>query len=117
MKEKVNLQDKLGLFREVFAPRTIACFNGHDVMVAKLEGPFHWHEHQETDDFFLVISGQLDIEMRDHTVTLGPGELYVVPKGVQHRPVAHGEVHVLLIEAAGTPNTGDPETAAPRRVI
>jgi len=117
MTEQVNLQSKLGLFNDYFAPRTVAQFNGHDVMVAKLKGPFVWHKHDDTDDFFLVVSGTLEIELRDRTVTLGPGEIYVVPKGVEHRPVAREEVHILLIEPGGTANTGDPSTAAPRQII
>lgn len=117
MTEKINLQNKLNLFVDYFAPRTVAQFNGHDVMLAKLRGPFIWHKHEETDDFFLVISGTLEIELRDGTVTLGPGEMYVVPKGVEHRPVAHEEVHLLLIEPTGTANTGDTRTAAPRRFV
>jgi len=117
MTEQVNLQSKLGLFNDYFAPRTVAQFNGHDVMVAKLKGPFVWHKHDDTDDFFLVVSGTLEIELRDRTVTLGPGEIYVVPKGVEHRPVAREEVHILLIEPGGTTNTGDPSTAAPRQII
>lgn len=116
MREKINLADKLATFTDTFAPRTVAEFNGHDVMVTKLEGPFIWHHHEETDDFFLVLRGTLDIELRDRVVSLGPGELYVVPRGVEHRPVARGEVHVLLIEQTGTPNTGDTHTAAPRRL-
>lgn len=114
---KASLTHALTTFDERFAPRTLTLFNGHDVMVAKLEGPFHWHKHDETDDFFLVLSGHLDIELRDRTVSLKPFELFVVPKGVEHRPVARGEVHILLIEATGTPNSGDPGTAAPRRII
>jgi mannose-6-phosphate isomerase-like protein (cupin superfamily) len=113
--EKVDLAGKLAAFEERFAPRIVATYNGNDVMVAKLEGPFVWHAHPETDDFFLVLKGELDIELRDRTVRLAPGELFVVPAGVEHRPVAHGEVHLLLIEPAGTPNTGDPETAAEKR--
>lgn len=114
--ERINLREKLTTFSETFAPRTVTEFNGHDVMVAKLQGPFAWHEHEDTDDFFLVLRGTLDIELRDRTVTLGPGELFVVPKGVEHRPVARDEVHILLIERTGTPNTGDAGTAAPRRL-
>jgi mannose-6-phosphate isomerase-like protein (cupin superfamily) len=113
----VNLQQKLGLFADAYAPRTVAMFNDHDIMVAKLRGPFFWHSHEDTDDFFLVVKGILDIELRDRTVTLHPGELFVVPKGVEHRPVPRDEVHVLLIERSGTPNTGDVRTAAPRQVI
>jgi mannose-6-phosphate isomerase-like protein (cupin superfamily) len=84
-------------------------------MVVKVEGAFVWHAHPETDDFFLVLKGVVDIEMRDRTVTLVPGELFVVPRGVEHRPVARGEAHLLLIEPAGTPNTGDPATAVEKR--
>ena len=82
-----------------------------------MKGPFTWHRHEETDDFFLVLKGRLRIELRDGTVELGPGELYVVPKGAEHRPVADEEAHILLIEPTGTPNTGDAATAAPRVVI
>jgi mannose-6-phosphate isomerase-like protein (cupin superfamily) len=116
MSDAINLADKLAAFSDRFAPRTVAEYNGHDVMVAKLEGPFVWHKHDDTDDFFLVIKGTLDIELRDRTVTLKPGEMFVVPKGVEHRPVAKEEVHILLIEPTGTPNSGDPATAAPRRL-
>ncbi len=117
MPDAVNLEEKLSTFSDHFAPRTVAQFNGHDVMVTKLEGPFIWHSHPDTDDFFLVLKGTLDIELRHRTVTLGPGQLYIVPKGVEHRPVAREEVHLLLIEPTGTPNTGDPATAAPRREV
>jgi mannose-6-phosphate isomerase-like protein (cupin superfamily) len=117
MLQKVVLSDKLAQFTDHYAPRTVAEYNGHDIMVVKLEGPFRWHSHSDTDDFFLVLKGSLDIELRDQTVTLGPGELFIVPKGVEHRPVAREEVHLLLIEPTGTPNTGDPKTAAPRRLI
>ena len=113
----VNLNAKLATFSEYFQPRTVAQFNGHDIMVAKLNGEFVWHKHDDTDDFFLVIKGHMKIELRDRTVSLGPGELFVVPKGVEHRPVAQEEVHLLLIEQTGTPNTGDVTTATPRRVI
>ncbi len=114
---KVNLAEKLATFSEHYRPRTIGTFNGHDLMVVKLKGPFVWHQHDETDDFFLVLKGHLRIELRDRHVELGPGELFVVPKGVEHCPVADEEVHLLLIEPTGTPNTGDPGTAAPRTVI
>ena len=115
--EQVNLEAKLAQFADRWAPRTVAQFNGHDVMVVKAEGEFVWHSHEDTDDFFFVLHGQLDIQLRDRTIRLEPGELFIVPRGVEHRPVAHGEVHLLLIEPAGTPNTGDAHTAAPRRVI
>jgi mannose-6-phosphate isomerase-like protein (cupin superfamily) len=120
MRQPVNLAQKLSTFSEHFRPRTVGQFNGHDLMVAKLQGPFPWHKHDDTDDFFLVLHGRLTIQLRgrdvvDRDVVLGPGELFVVPRGVEHRPVAdEGEVHILLIETTGTPNTGDPATAAPR---
>jgi mannose-6-phosphate isomerase-like protein (cupin superfamily) len=113
----VNLNSKLSTFTEYFQPRSVAQFNGHDIMLVKAKGEFVWHKHDDTDDFFLVVKGRLSIEMRDRTVTLGPGELFVVPKGVEHRPVAREETHVLLIEPIGTPNTGSAATAEPRRVI
>ena len=116
MEKPVDLSEKLAGFSDTFAPRTVAQFNGHDIMVAKLDGSFIWHRHEDTDDVFLVLRGQLDIELRDRTVTLQPGQIFVVPKGVEHRPVARGEVHLLLVEPTGTPNTGDVATAAPRRL-
>jgi mannose-6-phosphate isomerase-like protein (cupin superfamily) len=112
----INLAEKLATFSEVFQPRTLAVYNGHDIMVAKLKGPYIWHKHDDTDDFFLVLKGTLEIELRDRMVTLKPGEMFIVPKGVEHRPVANEEVHILLIEPTGTPNSGDPATAAPRRL-
>jgi mannose-6-phosphate isomerase-like protein (cupin superfamily) len=114
MTEPANLAEKLATFSDRFSPRTVATYNNNDIMVAKLEGPFHWHRHDDTDDFFLVLKGTLDIELRDRTITLNPGEVFVVPRGVEHRPVAREEVHILLIEPTGTPNTGDKTTAAPR---
>jgi mannose-6-phosphate isomerase-like protein (cupin superfamily) len=114
---KINLAAKLATFTEHYRPRTVGTFNGHDLMVVKLKGPFTWHKHEDTDDFFLVLKGRLRIELRDGGVELGPGEIYVVPKGVEHRPVADEEAEVLLIEPTGTPNTGDAATAAPRTVI
>ncbi len=113
----VNLAAKLAKFSEHWQPRTVARFNGHDVMVAKVQGEFIWHKHDDTDDFFLVLDGQLTIELRDRSVRLGPGEMFVVPRGVEHRPIARDEAHILLMERTGTPNTGDAATAAPRRVI
>lgn len=112
MPDAVNLAWKLDLFTERWSPKIVAGFNGHDVMVVKAEGAFVWHSHPDTDDFFLVLKGEMTIELRDGEVRLGPGDLHVVPAGVEHRPVAHGEVHLLLIEPRGTPNTGDTATAA-----
>jgi mannose-6-phosphate isomerase-like protein (cupin superfamily) len=111
----IDLTEKLSTFSEYWSPRTVTQFNDCDVMVVKVKGEFVWHRHDDTDDFFLVLKGMLDIQLRDRTVTLGPGQMYVVPRGVEHRPVARDEVHLLLIEPTGTPNTGDVATAAPRR--
>ena len=110
----VNLAAKLQGFDDYWAPRIIAAFNGHEVMVVKVQGDFTWHSHPDTDDFFSVIAGKLHIEMPDTTVTLGPGELYIVPCGVAHKPSALEETHLMIIERAGTPNTGDAATAAPK---
>ena len=116
-KRAISLAGKLGEFVEYWQPRTVAEFNGHDVMVVKAKGEFVWHKHDDTDDLFLVLRGRLVIQLRDGDVELGPGELFVVPKGVEHRPVAEEEVHIMLIEPRGTPNTGDAATAQPRRVV
>ncbi len=113
----INLAQKLATFTEHWQPRVVGQFNGHDLLVAKVKGEFVWHQHDDTDDFFLVLSGRITIRMHEGNVTLGPGEVFVVPKGVQHCPVAEEEAHILLIEPTGTPNTGDTATAAPRRVI
>ena len=116
MTDAINLAEKLATFSEYFSPRTVTQLNDYDVMVVKVKGEFVWHKHDDTDDFFLVLKGELDIELRDRTVTLRPGEMFVVPKGVEHRPVAREEVHLLLIEPTGTPNTGDAKTAAARKL-
>jgi mannose-6-phosphate isomerase-like protein (cupin superfamily) len=113
----VNLNEKLGAFSDHWSPRIVAGFNGHDVMVVKVEGEFVWHDHPETDDFFLVLSGELVIDLPGGAVRLGPGELFVVPRGTQHRPRAAVETHLLLIEPRGTPNTGDPATAVAKVAI
>ncbi|HME39471.1 MAG TPA: cupin domain-containing protein [Steroidobacteraceae bacterium] len=113
----INLADKLATFSEHWQPRVVGRFNGHDLMVVKVKGEFVWHKHDDSDDFFLVLKGRINIQLRDGVVTLGPGEIFVVPKGVEHRPFAEDEAHVLLIEPEGTPNTGNPATAAARRVI
>lgn len=110
--DAVNLERKLSTFAEYWSPKIVSHFNECDVMVVKAKGEFNWHHHDDTDDFFLVLKGILRIELRDRDVVLQPGELFVVPKGIEHRPVAEEEVHLLLIEPKGVPNTGDAATAA-----
>ena len=110
--EPVNLAAKLKLFDAHWSPKVVARYNANEIMLVKVKGEFTWHSHQETDDFFLVLAGRVRIELRDGVVHLGPGEMYVVPAGVEHRPVADDEAHLLLIEPLGTPNTGDASTAA-----
>lgn len=117
MPEKITLTEKLDQFDEYWAPRTIGRFNDYDLMVVKVKGEFVWHKHDDTDDFFYVLKGRLTVRMRDRTIHLDAGELFVVPKGVEHQTCADEETHLLLIEPSGTPNTGDPDTAAPRREI
>jgi mannose-6-phosphate isomerase-like protein (cupin superfamily) len=112
MADKVNLAEKLGSFSDHWAPRIIARYNDHEVRLVKVEGEFLWHQHDHTDELFLILEGQLDMEFRDRTVMLNPGELIVVPKGTEHRPCARkGEVKLLLIDPKDMPNTGDPATA------
>ena len=118
-REKVNLAQKLALFDEYWQPKIVAAINGNDVRIVKVKGEFVWHKHDETDDFFLVLKGHLTIQLRDRNVELDEGELYVVPRGVEHCPRADEEAHVLLIEPAGTINTGDaggPLTAEPQSI-
>jgi mannose-6-phosphate isomerase-like protein (cupin superfamily) len=105
--ERIDLWEKLARFDERWSPRIVAELNGQHVKLAKLEGEFVWHSHEEEDELFLVLKGRLRIELRDGAVELGPGQMAVVPRGVEHRPVANGEVHLLLFEPAGTLNTGD----------
>jgi len=118
MYKPIDLASKLDAIQLYWQPHTVSEFNGHDVMVVKVKGEFNWHVHPDTDDFFLVIKGALHIDLEtESTVTLTAGQMFVVPRGVRHRPRAVDEVHLMLIEPRGTPNTGDVTTAAPRRVI
>ncbi len=112
---RVNLAEKLALFSSHWDPHVVAGYNGNDVMVVKFQGAFPYHVHPDTDDFFLVLAGEMVMDIEGQPPqTLRAGELYIVPKGVTHRPRAEEECHVLLIEPKGEPNTGDPETAAPK---
>jgi mannose-6-phosphate isomerase-like protein (cupin superfamily) len=107
MQDKVNLAATLATFDEPFSPRIVGRYNGNKLQVAKTRGEFVWHAHPDTDDFFLVVKGQLTIRLRDREIELGSGDLYVVPAGVEHCPVSEEGAEILLIEADGTPNTGD----------
>ncbi|MDZ4675494.1 MAG: cupin domain-containing protein [Gemmatimonadota bacterium] len=103
----INLRSKLASFGDLWSPRVVAELNDYQFKVAKLHGEFVWHSHPDTDEAFFVVEGHLTIELRDGQVDLGPGELFVVPKGVEHRPVAPEECHILLVEPRGVINTGD----------
>ena len=103
----INLLEKLSKFSELWSPKIVAQMNDYHIKLAKVQGEFVWHTHPETDELFLVVNGQLDIHFRDGKVSLNQGEMYVVPKGVEHKPVAETECHLMLIEPAGTVNTGD----------
>jgi mannose-6-phosphate isomerase-like protein (cupin superfamily) len=107
VQEAVNLAEKLASFDEHFQPKIVGHFNGHKIQVGKARGEFVWHSHPDTDDFFLVVKGKLTIQLRDRDVVLGEGDLFVVPRGVEHCPRADEEAHILLLELEGTPNTGD----------
>lgn len=112
MDSPVNLAEKLASFDEHWSPRIVGYYNDNKLIVGKLKGEFVWHSHPDTDDLFLVLKGRLTIQLRDGDVELAPGELYVVPRGVEHCPKADEETHVLLIEPKGTPNVGDVDAEA-----
>ena len=105
--QSVNIQNKLTKFSEQWSPKIIAQMNDYHFKIVKVQGEFVWHDHPETDEVFLVLKGQLEIHFRDGKVILEEGEMFVVPKGLEHKPVAESECHILLIEPAGTVNTGD----------
>jgi mannose-6-phosphate isomerase-like protein (cupin superfamily) len=105
--QKVNLAEKLAQFTDHWSPRIVGELNGQHVKVVKLEGEFVWHHHEHEDELFLVLQGHLDIHIQGGVVALDPGEFFIVPRGVEHKPVASGEVHVLLLEPTSTLNTGN----------
>ncbi len=114
--QAIDLAEKLALFTAHWTPQTVARLNDYEIKLVKVRGEFVWHKHDTTDELFLVIGGRLTIELRDGAVELGPGQLYVVPRGVEHRPVAVEEAQVMLVEPRGVVNTGDaggPLTATP----
>jgi len=105
--EAVDITEKLSLFSEHWSPKVLARLNDYEIKVVKAKGEFVWHTHDDTDELFIVIAGELTIQLRDGDVRLSAGQLFVVPRGVEHRPTADGEVHALLIEPTGVVNTGD----------
>jgi mannose-6-phosphate isomerase-like protein (cupin superfamily) len=107
---RINLAEKLARFDDRWNPRVIADLNDSHIKLVKVQGEFVWHRHAEEDELFLVLHGALTIELRDGSVTLGPGEMVVIPKGVEHRPVAAEEVHLMLVEPKGIRHTGDVES-------
>ena len=112
MATKINLAEKLSRFDDHWAPHIVARYNDNEVRLVKVEGEFLWHSHEDTDELFLVLEGELEMEFRDRTEVLGEGELIVVPRGTEHRPCARkGEVKLLLIDPKEMPNTGDRATA------
>ncbi|HSM17491.1 MAG TPA: cupin domain-containing protein [Gemmatimonadales bacterium] len=104
--EKINLSDKLSRFTDHWRPKIVGQLNGQQVKLAKLQGEFVWHAHEKEDELFLVIEGRLVIQLRDREIVLDPGEFVIIPRGIEHKPVADEEVHVLLFEPASTLNTG-----------
>jgi mannose-6-phosphate isomerase-like protein (cupin superfamily) len=109
--KSINFEDKFSLFSEQWSPKVVAEMNDYQFKLVKLEGDFVWHDHQDTDETFIVLKGNLRIDLRDGCVNLSEGEMYVVPKGVEHKPYAEKEVEVLLIEPKGVLNTGDGEVS------
>jgi mannose-6-phosphate isomerase-like protein (cupin superfamily) len=105
--QSINFVQKFGLFQEQWQPKVIAEMNDYQFKIVKLEGDFIWHDHKNTDETFIVLDGTLRIDFRDGAVRISAGEMFVVPKGIEHKPYAEGEVKLLLIEPRGVPNTGD----------
>jgi mannose-6-phosphate isomerase-like protein (cupin superfamily) len=118
--DKVNLAEKFAQIDEVYRPKLVAAYNDNKLILTRARGEFVWHKHDETDDLFLVVSGRLVIQLRDRDVELNAGELFVVPRGVEHCPRADPEAEILVIEPMGTTNTGDAQasemTAEPERL-
>lgn len=113
----INLAEKFGSFTDLWSPKIIADLNDSHVKLAKVQGEFVWHHHAEEDELFLVVRGELTIELRDEAITVHPGELVVIPKGVEHRPVAREVVELILIEPKATKHTGNVVTARTVHVL
>lgn len=114
---KVNITEKLSQFQDYYNPRIVGELNGQQVKVVKLKGEFVWHHHDNEDELFLIVNGKLKMEFRDKTVEVNPGEFIIVPRGVEHKPVADEEVHLLLFEPASTLNTGNLENERTRKEL
>lgn len=115
--EKINVQQKLSMFSDYWSPKIVGELNGQHVKLVKLKGEFVWHKHDDEDELFFVIKGNLKIEFRDKTITLNENEFLIVPKGVEHKPVAEEEVSVMLFEPASTLNTGNTENELTKHVL
>ena len=109
MPDKISLAEQLATIQEHWRPKVVAALNGQEVKLVKIRGEFVWHHHDHEDELFLGVRGHFRIEFRDHTVEIGPGDFVVVPRGVEHRPVADEEAEILLFEPAGVRNTGNVE--------
>ena len=107
MDKAVNFQEKLALIREQWSPRIIGQVNDYHLKIVKIQGEFVWHSHVETDEVFIILEGEMEIHLRDRVIPMKTGEMYVVPRGVEHKPVAKNECSILMVEPAGTLNTGD----------
>lgn len=105
--QAINLNDKLSQFDDLWSPRIVARVNDNDIKLARIRGDFEWHSHADTDELFVVLDGEMTLELRDQSVPLRRGDIFVVPRGVEHRPVAENECQILLLEKQGTINTGD----------
>ena len=108
-KSKINLKSKLELIKDYWSPKVVAELNDYQFKLAKIKDEFIWHEHSDTDEAFIVIKGNIEIELEDSTVKLSEGEMFIVPKGAKHKPIARGEAHIMLIEPRDVKNTGDIE--------
>lgn len=109
--DPVDIADKFSQFSDHWSPKVVARLNDYEIKLLKVQGEFVWHTHEDTDELFLIIDGELTIQLRDGNVTLRPGQLYVVPRGVEHCPIADGEVQAMLMEPAGVVNTGNADSA------
>ena len=108
-KSKINLKSKLELIKDYWSPKVVAELNDYQFKLAKIKDEFIWHQHNDTDEAFMVIEGNIEIELEDSTVELSEGEMFIVPKGAKHKPIARGEAHIMLIEPRDVKNTGDIE--------